>query len=319
MSEQKKRLGRGLNALFGDDEQPHYNVAYAGEQNNAPVETGVSKDTKIQAGIIRLPIESLQPSRFQPRRHFDEEALQDLAASMKQHGVLQPLMVRALETPTENGVTHEIIAGERRWRAAQLVPLHELPVMVRTFTPEQALQIALIENLQREDLNAIEEADGYQRLLNEFQYTQEELAQIIGKSRSHISNMMRLLNLDDKIKDLVANGKISAGHARALVTAKDPLALVAKIIEKNLSVRDTEKLAQKETGKAKPSAAAKILQNHDASSGQKNADIIALERSLSDVLGLLVEIEPGKNNSGKIQIHYKDLDQLDEVLRRLSR
>lgn len=321
MIEQKKRLGRGLNALFGDDEQPQYNVVSASETNSTNAAPTSNQNDTAQAktnsgNIMRLPIAALQPSRFQPRRTFDQDALNELAASMQQHGVLQPLMVRALETPTENGVTHEIIAGERRWRAAQLVPLHELPVIVREFTPEQALQIALIENLQREDLNAVDEADGYQRLLDEFGYTQDELAQIIGKSRSHISNMLRILTLDDKIKALLADDKITAGHARALVKAKDPLELVAKIIDKNLSVRDTEKLAQKETAKYRPTSIKPSAKN---APGEKSADIAALEKSLSDVLGLAVEIDPGWNNSGKIQIHYKDLDQLDEVLRKLSR
>lgn len=322
MNDQKKRLGRGLSALFGDDEQPQYNVAYAGEATTAPATTSNENNDTIKAkgqqAMVRLPIAALQPSRFQPRRNFDKDALNDLAASLKQHGVLQPLMVRALETPTENGVTHEIIAGERRWRAAQLVPLHDVPVIVREFTAEQALQIALIENLQREDLNPVEEAAGYQRLLDEFQYTQDELAQVIGKSRSHISNMLRVLTLDDKIKDMLGAGKITAGHARALVNAKDPLDLVAKIIDKNLSVRDTEKLAQKETQKYRPTSL-KTGSKTAAAPVEKVADVLALEKSLSDVLGLMVEIEPGKNMSGKVVIHYKDLDQLDEVLRRLSR
>jgi ParB family chromosome partitioning protein len=322
MNDQKKRLGRGLSALFGDDEQPQYNVAYAGDAPVAAVastsnENNDAPKNKNQQSIMRLPIATLQPSRFQPRRNFDADALKDLATSLKQHGVLQPLMVRALETPTDNGVTHEIIAGERRWRAAQLVPLHDVPVIVREFTAEQALQIALIENLQREDLNPVEEAAGYQRLLDEFQYTQDELAQVIGKSRSHISNMLRVLTLDDKIKDMLSAGKITSGHARALVNAKNPLDLVAKVIDKNLSVRDTEKLAQKETQKYRPTSL------KPGSKGvtpvEKMADVLALEKSLSDVLGLTVEIEPGKNMSGKVVIHYKDLDQLDEVLRRLSR
>lgn len=324
--EQKKRLGRGLNALFGDDEQPQYNVAYAGETGaqttqqptNNNTDTTPQKTVNGQA-IIRLPITALQPSRFQPRRTFNDEALSELAISMKQHGVLQPLMVRALDNPTENGVTHEIIAGERRWRAAQLVPMHELPVVVREFTPEQSLQIALIENLQREDLNAIDEADGYQRLLNEYEYTQDELAQIIGKSRSHISNMLRILTLDDKIKAYLIEGKITAGHARALIKAKDPLELIGKIINKNLSVRDTEKLAQQETQKYRPTSAKTPTAKVDVAPVQKVADVLALEKNLSEVLGLTVEIEPGKNMSGKVVIHYGDLDQLDDVLRRLSR
>ena len=322
--EQKKRLGRGLNALFGDEEQPQYNVAYAGE--TAPTQNQANNNDQADAprakngqAVLRVPITALQPSRFQPRRTFNDEALNDLSASLKQHGVLQPLIVRALAEPTEQGAEYEIIAGERRWRAAQMVPLHELPVIVREFTPEQALQIALIENLQREDLNPIEEAAGYQRLLDEYQYTQDDLAQVIGKSRSHISNMLRVLGLDDKIKALLTEGKITAGHARALIKAKDPLELGEKIITKNLSVRDTEKLAQKETQKYRPTTAKAKGKTGTAAPVEKVADVLALEKSLSDVLGLTVEIEPGANFSGKVMIHYKNLDQLDEVLRRLSR
>lgn len=325
-ADQKKRLGRGLSALFGDEEQAQYNAANSSDvtttQQGGQTPVTQASSTPAKGSTTMLPITALQPSRFQPRTTFADEALQELAASLKEHGVLTPLIVRALDAPTENGAEYEIIAGERRWRAAQMVPLHEVPVVIRTFTPEQALQIALIENLQREDLNAIEEAAGYQRLLDEYGYTQDELAQVIGKSRSHISNMLRVMGLDDKIKNLLIEGKITAGHARALIKAKDPLELVGKIIDKNLSVRDTEKLAQKETQKYRPTSAktpAKGAAAPAATPGQKTADILALEKSLSDMLGLTAEIEPGKGFSGKVIIHYKDLDQLDEVLRRLSR
>jgi ParB family chromosome partitioning protein len=339
MDQKNKRLGRGLNALFGDDEQPTYNVAYAGNENaqtNTTDTTDVADTIKPKnvlttngQTILRVPITALQPSRFQPRRTFNDESLADLAASLKQHGVLQPLLVRELNEPAANGATYEIIAGERRWRAAQTVPLHELPVMVRSFTPEQALQIALIENLQREDLNPVEEAAGYQRLLDEYQYTQDDLAGIIGKSRSHISNMLRVMTLDDGVKAMLADGQITAGHARALVKAKDPKALADLVVRKNLSVRETEKLAQQEAVKYRGAVPKSNIKNNvtaianavapSATPGQKTADILALEKSISDMLGLMVEIETSKGTAGKITISYRDLDQLDEVLRRLSR
>ncbi len=335
-----KRLGRGLNALFGDDEQPQYNVAYAGDAattakvNNNDANTGATPKNQAQnnqQGVLRVPITALQASRFQPRRTFNDDSLIELAESMKQHGVLQPLMVRALDMPADNGATYEIIAGERRWRAAQLVPLHELPVIVRSFTPEQALQIALIENLQREDLNPVDEAQGYQRLLDEYQYTQDDLAQIIGKSRSHISNSLRMLTLDSTLLDLLTSGKLTAGHARVLIKAKDPQALADTILKQNLSVRDAEKLAQIEANKYRgsdrhPSSVKTVtgkiagqVNNAAATGGPKTADILALEKSISDMLGLSVEIETGKGNAGRIAIGYKNLDQLDDVLRRLSR
>ena len=340
--EQKKRLGRGLSALFGDDEQPTYNVAYAGDNNTAQTDKANTNNTQQNAApaaqnapaakntqsVLRVPITALQPSRFQPRRTFNQESLAELASSLKQHGVLQPLLVRALETPSETGAIYEIIAGERRWRAAQMVPLHDLPIHVREFTPEQALQIALIENLQREDLNPVEEANGYQRLLDEYQYTQDDLAQVIGKSRSHISNMLRMLTLDKTLLELLTSGKLTAGHARVLIKAKDPQALADIILKKNLSVRDAEKLAQIETQKYRPSLlkpttgktpGAFVPGVAAPAGGPKTADVMALEKSISDMLGLTVEIETGKNMAGKIVINYKDLDQLDEVLRRLSR
>lgn len=332
-----KRLGRGLNALFGDDETPSYNVAYAGEQaaatsqHGAPTTHAATPPTTGGNGqtILRVPITALQASRFQPRRVFNEEALADLAGSLKTHGVLQPLIVRRLAAPAENGALYEIIAGERRWRAAQIVPLHELPVIVRDFTAEQAAQIALIENLQREDLNPIEEAAGYQRLLDEYQYTQDDLANVIGKSRSHISNALRVMTLSDGIKDMLAKGDITAGHARALVKAKDPQALAEHIVRKGLSVRETEKLAQADAAKYRGAAPKTAPKQNGASNvtpmpgvavgTHKTADVLALEKSISDVLGLTVEVMTGKGQAGSMTIHYRNLDQLDDVLRRLSR
>jgi ParB family chromosome partitioning protein len=253
--------------------------------------------------VRHLPIEKLQAGRYQPRRHFGQEAIDDLTQSVREKGILQPLLVRPLGEDR-----YEIIAGERRWRAAQAAALHEVPVIIRDLDDREALELALIENLQRQDLSPLEEAEGFRRLMDEFSHTQEELARVLGKSRSHVANMMRLLALPEPVRHLLEQGELTAGHARALLTADDPVGLARQVVAQGLNVRQTEKLAQ---GVAKAPAAGKLPKI------EKDTDIIALERSLSNLIGLHVTID-GQSPGGVLSVHYNTLDQLDDVISRLS-
>ena len=281
----KRRLGRGLAALIGDIEKP--------EEASAPV-----------AADRRIPIEFITRNPRNPRRHFEEADLRDLAASVRQHGIVQPVVVRTI-----GAQRYEIIAGERRWRAAQLAGLADVPALIRDVDDRTALEIAIVENVQRADLNPLEEANGYELLIAEHGYTQNDLGDIIGKSRSHVANSLRLLKLPEGVQTMLAEGALSAGHARALISTPDPASLARTIVERGLSVRDAEKLAQKaiEGGGASNRAPR-----------QKDADTLALEQTLSDRLGLSVVIDH-KSNGGQIRISYKTLDQLDDLCRRLDR
>ncbi len=283
VEEQRRRgLGRGLSALLGEP---------------AAVEAAVGP---LAAGLRTLPVERLRPGRFQPRRRFDQQAIDDLVESVREKGILQPLLVRRLGEDD-----YEIIAGERRWRAAQAAMLHEVPVIVRDFSDGEALEVALVENLQREDLSPLEEAEGYRRLLEEFSHTQEQLAQVVGKSRSHVANTMRLLGLPEPVKQMVDDGELTAGHARALLTAKNPVALARDVVARGLNVRQTEKLAAAKDAEPK------------SPPPPKDADLLALERDLAQHLGLKVAISL-QGKGGQVAIHYNTLEQLDDVLRRLS-
>lgn len=291
MEEMKRRssLGRGLNALFGE----------------APEEIGSAEPSRQPKAV---PIEFVHPGRFQPRKRFDPEAIQALVESVRERGILQPLLVRRHpDAPTD----YEIIAGERRWRAAQLAGLHEVPVVIREMSDREALEIALIENIQRQDLSPLEEADGYRRLMDEFGHTQENLAGAIGKSRSHIANMLRLLSLPPALKDLLNDGQITAGHARALLGVPDPEALARIVVEKGLNVRQTEQLARE------ASAAAGASQAKASVRTVKDPDTVALEKEITTRLGLTVRIDQ-KGTGGTLSIQYGSLDQLDEVLQRLT-
>lgn len=282
--EARSRLGRGLAALIGD----------AG---------GVEPDRGGRSPS-RTAIEFLRPNPRNPRQIFRDDELRELADSIRERGIVQPLVVR--EVPGVSNV-YEIIAGERRWRAAQIAGLHEVPIVVVEANDQQSLEFAIIENVQRADLNAIEEAQGYQRLLNEFGYSQQDLAKIIGKSRSQITNTLRLLKLPGPVKQLVSEGSISAGHARALLALSDPL-IVAKIIAEDLSVRDVERLAQTKDADAEAPARA---------TKERDADTLALEKLLSDLLGLNVTINH-KNEAGDVRIKYKSMEQLDSLCKRLQ-
>jgi len=284
MDRKRKQLGRGLSALLGDGGHD------PGSPDLSPTDRAV-------------PIGQLKPCPFQPRRQFGEAQIGELAQSIKEKGILQPLVVRAAPNSSNS---FEIICGERRWRAAQVAQLHELPVIIRDLTDQEALEIALIENLQREDLSALEEAEAYQRLMAEFGHTQDAMAQSIGKSRSHVANMLRLLNLPDVVKALLADGHLSAGHGRALLGARDSELLAKTVVRKGLNVRDTETLVRREGTEPTKSS----------TTPAKDADTLALERDLTDTVGLKTSIHP-KGPGGQISFQYKSLDQLDELISRL--
>ncbi|TWF46613.1 ParB/RepB/Spo0J family partition protein [Neorhizobium alkalisoli] len=284
----KRRLGRGLAALIGEMDQP---VPAAGQKNISPDRMA--------------PIEHVTRNPKNPRRHFDDSELQDLSSSIRQHGIVQPVVVRP------RGTGFEIIAGERRWRAAQLAGLTEIPVIVRDVDDRTALEIAIVENVQRSDLNPLEEALGYDQLIAEHGYTQNDLGEIIGKSRSHVANSLRLLKLPDPVRDMLSAGTLSAGHARALVTTSDPTSLAKTIVAKGMSVRDAERLAQNDIkAQSDQNAPQKIV--------EKDSDTLALERTLSDSLGLEVKINH-KGGSGQVRINYRSLEQLEEICRLLER
>jgi ParB family chromosome partitioning protein len=282
----KPHLGRGLSALLGAEEVP----ADLGPQRS-------------------MAIDLLHPGRYQPRGRFAPEELEALAQSVRENGILQPILVR----PHEKLAGHfEIVAGERRWRAAQLAQLHDVPIIVRSLDDRSTLEIALIENVQREDLTPLEEAEGYARLMAEFNYTQETLAERIGKSRPAIANLLRLRGLPEPVRAMINEGKLSIGHARALIGAADPLALAQEIVAKDLNVRQAEILAKKQ----KPDGAPK-KKNGNAAAPAKDADTRALEHDLSLKLGLKVEVQfDGKG--GRLVLHYGTLDQLDTVIEKLN-
>ncbi len=293
----KKRLGRGLAALIGEPD-----TGAAALPGQAPE---VRADRK-------APIEHLRANANNPRRHFDDSELDDLARSIREHGIVQPILVRTARGGGSGIARFEIIAGERRWRAAQRAGLHEVPVIVREVDDKQALELAIIENVQRSDLNALEEARGYHQLIEEYSYSQADLGNVIGKSRSHVANTLRLLKLPKAVQEFVSSGALSAGHARTLVTAEDPQKLAERIVKDGLSVRQAELLAQEaqqgEGSNAKPGRAPEV----------KNADARALEKRLSDLLGLQVSVNWSDSGSGDIKICYRSLEQLESVCRKLE-
>lgn len=291
---QPRGLGRGLSALMADVR-----------------ETSETAESQPRQPDMRVPVEKVHPNPEQPRRHFDAEALADLARSIAEKGIIQPLIVR--KSPNEAGA-FEIVAGERRWRAAQIAKLHEVPVLLRDFSDIEVLEVAIIENIQRADLNPVEEAAGYSQLMTKFGHTQEKLAEVLGKSRSHIANSVRLLNLPEEVQVHLREGRLSAGHARALITAPDSAALARKIIQKGLSVRETEKLAKANPAESKGSRSGKT-----GGKPEKDADTRALESDLSAALSMKVQIDhaPGQEG-GALTIRYKSLDDLDRLMALLS-
>jgi ParB family transcriptional regulator, chromosome partitioning protein len=287
------RLGRGLASLMGDS-----------VEQTPTVEPGSRKPR-------RAPIENVKPNPRNPRKNFTDDELEELAASIRERGIIQPIVVRVAPGAPDH---FEIIAGERRWRAGQRAGLHDVPISVVEATDAQALEFAIIENVQREDLNPIEEATGYQALIDEFNHSQDDVAQIVGKSRPHVANTLRLLKLSDPVQTLVRAGQLSAGHARLLVGQPNALAIAEEIVARNLNVRQVEAWMRKD-GQDQARDMRKEGKGH--TSGEKSADTRALERRLSDVLGLEVSVHH-RGEGGVLHIHYKDLDQLDAVLRKLG-
>lgn len=284
MQAQKKRLGRGLAALIGDD----------------TTEEAVIQDIRT---LRHMPIELMHASPNNPRKHFGESDLDDLAKSIREKGLLQPIVVR----PRPDG-EYEIVAGERRWRASQRAGIHDVPVLIRELSDGEALEIALIENIQRSDLNPLEEARAYSLLLEQFNYTQQQLAESVGKSRSHIANTLRLLNLPDSVRSQIETGKLTAGHARTLVATDSPAELADQIIKLGLSVRETESLVRESGNPAQ----------NKRSKPEKDADTKTLEHDLTAATGLKVEIAHRGTAGGTVTISYKSLEQLEDICRRLQ-
>ena len=292
-SEQGKRtnLGRGLAALFGEENEDYASLDKV-------------RSTK------SVPIERLRPGRFQPRHHFDEGAVAALAESIKAQGILQPILVRR---HPERANEFEIVAGERRWRAAQIAQLHEVPVVIRDLTDAESLELAIVENVQRQDLTPLEEAEGYRKLIDEFQHTQDDLARTLGKSRSHIANTLRLLSLPQGVKLLLDEGKLTAGHARTLIGCDNAEGLATQMISRGLNVRQAERLVQNAKSGGAPRKSARLAEPDTP----KDSDTLALERDLTALLGLKVSIK-FQGSGGSLTIHYKTLEQLDDVLHRLN-
>jgi ParB family chromosome partitioning protein len=307
-------LGRGLSALIS--ENYNQNSGASAPQQNTP-NTKVTSDKP--SGMETLLVEQLVQGKYQPRTQFNEEALAELSESIRRNGVMQPIIVR----PTSLSSRYEIIAGERRWRAAKLAGLNRVPVIIREIDDKQALELALVENVQRQDLLPLEEAIGYQRLIEEFDYTQEELGGIVGKSRSHVTNLLRLLTLPDEIKEMLDKGALSMGHARTLIGVPNQIQIAKEIVARGLSVRQAEDISREVQGNQKRTNSRS--QNTGKTTGgggyrapeNRDPDILALEETLSENLGLKVAIHD-RGQSGEIILTYDSLSQLDEILRRLG-
>src|SRR5579863_5079568 len=284
----RSRLGRGLAALIGD--------------------VGTESSAERPRGQRRLPTGALRPNSRNPRRTFSNAELDELVASLRERGIIQPIIARPVRGTVD---AYEIIAGERRWRAAQRAGLHEVPVVIVEATDDEALQLAIIENVQRADLNALEEAEGYRSLIRDFSHSQDDIARMVGKSRSHVANTLRLQTLPDPVKEHIQSGRLSAGHARALVGHRDAERLAEEIVARGLNVRQVEEIARQESGRnGKP--------HPRKGSAEKSADTLALEKRLSDALGLVVSIDV-RGESGVVSIRYRNLEQLDDLARRLEK
>ena len=326
-AKQGKGLGRGLSSLMGEAA-----AMMAADETTGAIKAAVASTTAAampqiiaingdMSGAVQLPVSQLTPGKYQPRRHFDEASLMELSESVSKHGIMQPIMVRVIEKNL-----YEIIAGERRFRAARLAKMEMVPVIIRELSDTQALELALIENIQRADLNPLEEAAGYQRLMDEFGYTQEKLASDVGKSRSHIANLLRLLKLPDSIKRRIDSGELTMGHARAILMAKNPEELAQQIVELGLSVRQAEDRAKGIVEKPANPAQPTVLRDRvpsaprepRRSTGEKSEDVMQLENMLAESLGLRVSIDTRGGQAGEVIIGYDSLTQLDEILRRLG-
>lgn len=315
-------LGRGLNALFGDDDADDDNISsgdFSAPEKSDAADISVAEPAPQggNRGRTLVGIDRIYANPDQPRRVFNADRISELADSIKQFGVLQPILVRAIDG--EDG-KYAIVAGERRWRAAQIAQLHEVPINILDMDELAAYKVSLIENLQREDLDPVEEASGYKRLIDSYGQSQEDVAKSVGKSRPHVANMLRLLALPMEVQKYLSNGELSMGHARALIPADDPVALAKEVISKGLSVRQTEKMVAEYSGreqKSRGDSSSKVtaLAAHKK---EKDPDTLALENDMSNALGMRVSIDTNDGRSGKLMIEFKSLDQLDEVLHRLA-
>ena len=285
----KRQLGRGLASLLGEE----------GEAKGFKNETN--------SDIFTIPIEDIEASKIQPRKEFNDEEILALSKSIESQGILQPILIRQHASKEKK---YEIVAGERRWRAAQIAKIHEIPVILKDFDDHDALQISLMENLQRQDLNPLEESEGYLRLVEDFGNTQEQIADRLGKSRSYVANMLRLTKLPVFVQDLVREKKISVGHAKVLLTSEDPEGLAKIILEKDLSVRETEKIFSKYSD----SVTGRSESHHNKRGGKKDANILSLEKDISSLLGIKTVINYDEKKGGKLSLFYKTLDQLDKLL-----
>ncbi|PTV95276.1 chromosome segregation DNA-binding protein [Rhodobacter aestuarii] len=292
---ERRGLGRGLSALMADVQSASVDVA---------------EDEPRRRDML-VPIEHIVPNPDQPRRSFSEQSLEELRASIAEKGVIQPLIVRAHPEKADH---YEIVAGERRWRAAQLAKLHELPVIIRDFTDTEVLEVAIIENIQRADLNPLEEAMGYRQLMDRFGHTQEKVAEALSKSRSHIANLLRLLSLPEEVQHHLRDGKLTAGHARALITAEDPVKMAREVIDRGLSVREVERLVKGGETAAPKAGSGK----RRAGAPDKDADTRALEADLAATIGMKVSIDHDGAEGGRISISYSSLDELDRLCQTLS-
>jgi len=303
MATPSKGLGKGLSALISESAMPQVSTKIEDRQ-----EPGIKV-----TGLTTLPVGQLASGKYQPRTQFDEGTLTELAESIEKNGIMQPIIVRAVTAGR-----YEIVAGERRWRAAKIAGLQSVPVIVRDITDKQALELALVENIQRQDLSPLEESAGYQRLIEEFEYTQEELASVVGKSRSHIANLLRLLGLPDEVKTMLDKGDLTMGHARALLNAPDPVALAREIVKRGLNVRQAEAVSREVQGHEKRTVTRAGSGNAPYRAPvNKDPDILALEESLSENMGLRVSIND-RGQSGEIIVAYDNLSQLDVILRKLG-
>jgi len=297
----QRGLGKGLSALIS-------------ENYVQPAAAPAKSSDKAASGVYTLAASKLHAGKYQPRGRFSDEALSELSNSIRKNGIMQPIIVRASKKHKDK---YEIVAGERRWRAAQLAEMDEVPVIIRDISDKQALELALVENIQRQDLSPIEEANGYQRLIEEFEYTQEELAVTIGKSRSHIANLLRMLSLPQEIREMLENNELSMGHARALIGVPGAVELAREIVKKGLNVRQVEQASREVQGVEKKTVTRAGSPSSYRAPVNKDPDIIALEETLSENLGLKVSIND-RGQSGEIVIGYDSLSQLDEILRRLG-
>lgn len=322
----QRGLGKGLSALISENysqtvAQPEKKTEKV-EAKAAATKDALKKETKdseeMASGVYTLPVTKLHPGKYQPRTQFSDQAISELADSIRKNGIMQPIIVRVSGKAEGK---YEIVAGERRWRAAQMAKLEQVPVIIRDIPDKQALELALVENIQRQDLSPIEEANGYQRLIEEFDYTQEELSSVIGKSRSHVANLLRLLSLPEEVREMVEREELSMGHARTLIGAPNAIDLARDIVKKGLNVRQAEQLSRDIQGVEKRTTT-RVSRMPGAGvahapSGAKDPDIISLEETLSESLGLRVVIND-RGQSGEITLAYESLAQLDGILRRLG-